>query len=66
MELILKDYQQLKDVENFLFRFIYSKSFNLRIIIKDTNEIFNYTTKYNDLAKGLVLETFQEDFYYVI
>jgi hypothetical protein len=58
MELILKDYQQLKDVENFLFRFIYSKSFNLRIIIESTNEIFNYTTKYNDFAKGLVLETF--------
>ena len=61
MELYLKDYQELKDVENFLFRFIYPKPFNLQIIIADTEAIyerFNYKTVYNDLAQGLILETF--------
>lgn len=57
MELYLENYEELKDVENFLFRFVYPKSFNLRIVIKDTHETFNYTTKYNDLARGLILET---------
>ena len=57
MELYLENYEELKDVENFLFRFIYPKSFDLRIVIKDTHETFNYTTKYSDLARGLILET---------
>lgn len=57
MELYLENYEELKDVENFLFRFIYPKSFDLRIVIKDTQETFNYITRYNDLARGLILET---------
>lgn len=58
MRLFLDSYEELKDVENFLFRFRFSKPFSLQIIIANTNETFNYTTKYNDFAKGLVLETF--------
>ena len=58
MELYLKDYEQLKKVENFLFRFVYPESFTLRIFIKDTNDQFNYETIHNDLAGGLVLVTF--------
>ena len=58
MELYLKDYEQLKKVENFLFRFIYPESFTLQIYIQDTNDHFNYETIHNDLAGGLVLVTF--------
>jgi hypothetical protein len=58
MELYLRDYEQLKKVENFLFRFIYPESFTLQIFIKDTNDQFNYETIHNDLAGGLVLVTF--------
>lgn len=60
MELHVKNYEELKDVENFLFRFIYPKSFCLQIIVEDEVAIyerFNYKTVYNDLAHGLVLET---------
>ena len=56
MELYVKNYEELKDVENFLFRFIYPKSFCLHIIV-DHKEQFNYITKYNSLANGLILET---------
>ena len=56
MELYVKDYEELKNVENFLFRFIYPKSFNLLIFVKQTKEFFNYKTVYNDFAQGLVLE----------
>jgi len=58
MELYLRDYEQLKKVENFLFKFIYPESFTLQIFIKDTNDQFNYETIHNDLAGGLVLVTF--------
>lgn len=58
MELYLSNYEELKKVENFLFRFIYPESFTLHILIEETKEHFNYTTKYNDLAGGLVLVTF--------
>jgi len=58
MELYLRDYEQLKKVENFLFRFIYPESFTLQIFIEDTNDHFNYETIHNDLAGGLVLVTF--------
>ena len=56
IELSLKNYEELKKVENFLFRFIYPESFNLHIYID--KERFNYRTIYNDLAQGLILETF--------
>ena len=58
MELYLDSYEELKKVENFLFRFIYPEPFTLHILIVDTKEHFNYTTEYNDLADGLVLVTF--------
>ena len=58
MELYLRDYEQLKKVENFLFRFIYPESFTLQIYIQDTNDQFNYETIHDDLAGGLVLVTF--------
>lgn len=58
MKLYLRNYEQLKMVENFLFRFIYPKSFTLQIFIEDTNDQFNYETIHNDLAGGLVLVTF--------
>lgn len=58
MELYVSNYDELKDVENFLFRFIYPKSFDLHILVKETNEHFDYRTVYNDLAQGLILETF--------
>lgn len=58
MKLILQNYDELKDVENFLFRFIFVKPFFLQIIVEDRNEVFNYKTIYNNLANGLVLETF--------
>ena len=58
MELYLNSYEELKKVENFLFRFVYPEPFTLRILIRDTKEYFNYTTEYNDLADGLVLITF--------
>jgi len=58
MELYLDDYEQLKKVENFLFRLIYPEPFTLHILIDETKEHFNYTTEYNDLAGGLVLVTF--------
>ena len=57
MKLFVKNYEELKDVENFLFRFIYTKPFNLQIIVEDSGECFNYKAIYNDLALGLVLET---------
>ena len=56
MRLYLENYEELKDVENFLFRFVYPKSFNLQIVVN--NECFDYRTTYNDLAQGLILETF--------
>jgi len=56
MELYVKNYEELKEVENFLFRFIYPKSFCLQIIVGH-KEQFNYITKYNSLANGLILET---------
>jgi len=58
MELYLSNYEELKKVENFLFRFIYPESFTLHILIEETKEHFSYTTEYNDLAGGLVLITF--------
>ena len=58
MELHLDSYEELKKVENFLFKFIYPEAFTLHILIRDTNECFNYITEYNDLAHGLVLVTF--------
>lgn len=58
MELYLRNYEQLKKVENFLFRFVYPESFTLQIYIQDTNDHFNYETVHNDLAGGLVLVTF--------
>ncbi len=58
MELYLKNYEQLKKVENFLFRFIYPEPFTLQISIQDTKDQFNYRTVYNDFAGGLVLVTF--------
>lgn len=58
LKLYINDYNELKDVENFLFRFIYPKSFTLQILLNKTNEEFNYKTTYNDLAQGLILETF--------
>lgn len=57
MELYLEDYEQLKKVENFLFRFIYPESFTLRIFIKETKDQFDYKTIHNKLAGGLVLVT---------
>lgn len=56
MELYLNSYEQLKKVENFLFRYIYPEDFSLCIYVN--NERFNYRTVYNNLAHGLVLETF--------
>jgi hypothetical protein len=73
MTLYVKTYDELKKVENFLFRFIYPEEFSLQIIIQDPRQIsflpdgkptwmitecFNYKTVYNDLAQGLILETF--------
>lgn len=55
MEIRLNNYDELAKVENFLFRFVYPESFDLQILV--TDEVFNYTTEYNDLAKGLVLVT---------
>ena len=59
MELYLNSYEELKKVENFLFRFVYPVNF-----LSDgkptwmITEYFNYKTVYNDLAQGLILETF--------
>ena len=58
MDLYVDDYEQLKKVENFLFRFIYPESFTLQIYIQDTKDQFSYKTIYNDFADGLVLVTF--------
>ena len=73
MELYLNSYEELKKVENFLFRFVYPEPFTLQIIVRDScqvnflsdgkptwmiTEYFNYKTVYNDLAQGLILETF--------
>ena len=73
MTLYVKTYDELKKVENFLFRFIYPEEFSLQIIVQDPRQIsflsegkptwiitecFNYKTVYNDWAQGLVLETF--------
>ena len=51
----LDNYDDLKEVENFLFKFIYEKLFVLEITIGD--EVFNYETVYNDDAHGLILIT---------
>ena len=51
----LDNYDDLKEVENFLFKFIYEKPFMLEITISD--EVFNYETVYNDDAHGLILIT---------
>ena len=61
MELYVKNYEQLKEVENFLFRFVYPKEFSLRIIVRDPDfisEYYDYRTVFNEFAQGLVLETF--------
>ncbi len=73
MELYLDSYEELKKVENFLFRFVYPEPFTLQIIVRDPRQVnflpdgkptwmiteyFNYKTVYNDLAQGLILETF--------
>lgn len=58
MELYLDSYEELKKVENFLFRFIYPEPFTLHILLNNTKEHFNYKTEYSDLAGGLVLITF--------
>ena len=55
MEIKINNYDELAKVENFLFRFTYPNPFDLQILV--ANEIFNYTSDYNDLAKGLVLVT---------
>lgn len=51
----LDNYNDLKEVENFLFKFIYEKPFELEITIGD--EVFNYETVYNNDAHGLILIT---------
>ena len=51
----LDNYDDLKEVENFLFKFIYEKPFVLEVTIGD--EVFNYETVYNDDAHGLILIT---------
>ena len=56
MKLFVNSYEELKEVENFLFRFIYPKDFSLCIYVG--KEQFNYRTTYNRLAQGLILETF--------
>ena len=57
IKLQVRNYEELKRVENFLFRFIYPDPFNLLITVTETFERFYYTTEYNNLAHGLVLET---------
>ena len=39
MEIKLNNYDELAKVENFLFRFVYPESFDLRILV--TDEVFN-------------------------
>lgn len=56
-KLQVKNYEELKKVENFLFRFIYPEPFYLNITVLETCERFFYSTEYNSLAQGLVLET---------
>ena len=51
------NYEELKKVENFLFRFIFPEPFSLYITVLETFERFYYSTEYNSLAQGLVLET---------
>lgn len=61
MVLYIDTYEELKKVENFLFRFIYPEEFSLRIILREPTqmgEYYEYKTVYNEFAKGLVLETF--------
>lgn len=61
MVLYIDTYEELKKVENFLFRFIYPEEFSLRIILREPaqmGEYYEYKTVYNEFAKGLVLETF--------
>lgn len=61
MDLYVDNYDELKKVENFLFRFTYPEDFSLHIIVRNpekTDKYFNYKTVYNKFAKGLVLETF--------
>jgi len=58
MELYVNTTEELKKVENFLFRFTYPEEFSLCIKVIETGETFNYKTNYNKFAKGLVLETF--------
>jgi hypothetical protein len=61
MTLYVDTHDELKKVENFLFRFIYPEEFSLHIVIRDEEEIgeyYRYRTVYNEFAQGLVLETF--------
>ena len=61
MDLYVDDYEQMKKVENFLFRFTYPEEFSLRIIIRNPEELgeyYDYRTVFNKFAGGLVLETF--------
>ena len=61
MVLYVDTYDELKKVENFLFRFIYPEEFFLHIVIREEEEIgeyYRYKTVYNEFAQGLVLETF--------
>ena len=62
MVLYIDTHDELKKVENFLFRFIYPEEFSLYIVIGTTeeeiSEYYRYRTVYNEFAHGLVLETF--------
>lgn len=61
MVLYIDTHEELKKVENFLFRFIYPEEFSLHIVIRDegqNGEYYGYRTVYNEFAHGLVLETF--------
>ena len=51
----LKSLDDLKEVENFLFKYIYETPFSLVISVEDQR--YGYTTQYNDNAKGYVLIT---------
>lgn len=51
----LNSLDDLKEVENFLFKYIYETPFNLVISVEDQQ--YTYTTQYNNNAKGYVLIT---------
>lgn len=51
----LNNLDDLKEVENFLFKYIYETPFDLTISVEDQK--YSYTTQYNDNAKGYVLIT---------